>query len=320
MNEKLEQFYADIRGKSVSVVGLGISNIPVIDFLLDAGAVVVGRDRKSAEQLGDLAATLAAKGVSLRLGADYLCDIAEDVVFKAPGIRPDVPELAAAQAHGCALTSEMEVFLALCPAKIFAVTGSDGKTTTTTLIYQMLSRRCEKDKEDGILSGGARSARVYVGGNIGKPLLPEIADITEHDYVVLELSSFQLQAIMTGGRDFRPWPDVACITNVTPNHLNWHTDMDEYTRAKAEIFANQARGGRLVLNYDNEITRRMAADAPGHVTVFSSCAEPTPGDGCDASVFVRDGMICFCADAEEEAFPILAVNDIFIPGKHNVEN
>ncbi len=310
MNEKLEQFRADIGGKSVSVIGLGISNTPVIDFLLDAGAHVVGRDKKDASALGELAETLSRKGVTLCLGEDYLADICEDVIFKAPGIRPDVPEIAAARARGCAVTSEMEVFLALCPATVFAVTGSDGKTTTTTLIYKMLSLQCEKEGAGG---------RVFVGGNIGKPLLPEIADITARDFVVLELSSFQLQALKTGRR-LRPWPDVACITNLSPNHLNWHTGMDEYIDAKAEIFRNQARGGRLILNYDNGITRPLAGDAPGHVTVFSSKQEPTPGEGCDAAVFVRDGEICLAADADEEAFPILSVSDIFLPGWHNVEN
>lgn len=314
MNEKLETFRRDIAGKTVSVIGLGISNTPVIDFLLSSGATVVGRDKKTKEQLGALSDTLAEKGVALSLGENYLCDIREDIIFKAPGIRPDVPEIEEARKNGCAVTSEMEVFLALCPAQIFAVTGSDGKTTTTTLIYKMLSAQCEKE---------GSSSKVYVGGNIGKPLLPEIADITEQDFVVLELSSFQLQALKTG-RDFRPWPDVACITNISPNHLNWHTDMDEYTDAKTQIFRFQARGGRLVLNFDNDITRSLSGEAPGHVTMFSSKGEPTPGKGCDAAIFEQNGEICFSADAggnpREEPFPILRTSDIFLPGRHNVEN
>ena len=236
MNQKLEAFREAICGKTVAVVGLGISNTPVIDFLLSCGASVIGRDRKDAAALGDLARQLQTKGVSLVLGENYLADMTEDVIFKAPGIRPDLPEFLSAQARGCALTSEMEVFLALCPAPVFAVTGSDGKTTTTTLIYKMLSAQCEKN---------ADGRHVYVGGNIGRPLLPQIGEITENDYVVLELSSFQLQAMKTG-RALQPWPHTACVTNVTPNHLNWHTDMDEYTDAKAEIFANQARGGRVI--------------------------------------------------------------------------
>ena len=316
MNQKLEAFRDTIRGKTVSVVGLGISNTPVIDFLLSCGAHVVGRDKKPAEVLGTLAQTLSEKGVSLRLGEDYLADLSEDVIFKAPGIRPDLPEFLAAQTNGSALTSEMEVFLAICPAPIFAVTGSDGKTTTTTLIYTMLRTQAEKD---------GTGKTVWVGGNIGKPLLPEIESISEHDFVVLELSSFQLQALKTG-RELQPWPHAACITNVTPNHLNWHLDMAEYTDAKAEIFANQARGGRLVLNYENDLTRQMAKSAAGHVTYFSSvhdltdCLQENAEDHADAVIFERDGEIVISADAGEEPFPILAVSDILLPGRHNVEN
>ncbi len=316
MNQKLEAFRDAIHGKTVSVVGLGISNTPVIDFLLSCGAVLVGRDRKTAEALGELAASLTEKGVSLRLGEDYLADLCEDIIFKAPGIRPDLPEFISAQERGSTLTSEMEVFLALCPAPAFAVTGSDGKTTTTTLIYTMLSAQAQKD---------ASAKKVYVGGNIGKPLLPEIASITENDYVVLELSSFQLQALKTG-REFQPWPHVACITNVTPNHLNWHTDMAEYTDAKREIFANQARGGRLILNYENELTRDMAKFAAGHVTFFSSvhdltsCLSDNAEHHADAVIFEQNGDIVIAADAEEEPFPILSVADILLPGRHNVEN
>lgn len=316
MNNKLEAFRDAICGKTVSVVGLGISNTPVIDFLLSCGASVVGRDKKTAGALGTLAETLAAKGISLRLGEDYLADIREDVIFKAPGIRPDLPEFVAAQDGGSALTSEMEVFLALCPAPVFAVTGSDGKTTTTTLIYTMLKAQAEKD---------STGKTVWVGGNIGKPLLPEIESISENDFVVLELSSFQLQAMKTG-RNLQPWPHVACITNVTPNHLNWHTDMAEYTDAKAEIFANQARGGRLVLNYENELTRDMAKDAAGHVTFFSSvhdltdCLHDTADHHADAVIFEKNGEIVISADAKDEPFPILSVSDILLPGRHNVEN
>ena len=316
MNQKLEAFRDAVRGKTVSVVGLGISNTPVIDFLLSCGAAVVGRDRKTADALGPLAASLTEKGISLRLGEDYLADLHEDVIFKAPGIRPDLPEFLAAQGAGCALTSEMEVFLALCPAPVFAVTGSDGKTTTTTLIYTMLSAQAKKE---------AAQRTVYVGGNIGKPLLPEIESITENDYVVLELSSFQLQALKTG-RTLQPWPHAACITNVTPNHLNWHTDMAEYTDAKMEIFANQARGGRLILNYENELTRDMASRAAGHVTYFSSvhdlsdCLAEDAEHPADAVIFERDGEIVLAADAGEEPFPMLTVSDILLPGRHNVEN
>ncbi len=316
MNQKLEAFRRAICEKRVSVIGLGVSNLPVIDFLLHCGASVVGRDKKTQEALGDTADTLLQKGVTLRLGDDYLSDIREDVIFKAPGIRPDLPEFLEAQARGCALTSEMEIFLALCPAPIFAVTGSDGKTTTTTLIYTMLTAQAEAD-------GNGRC--VYVGGNIGRPLLPLIEEIREEDYVVLELSSFQLQAVNTG-RSLQAWPYTACITNVTPNHLNWHTDMEEYTAAKMQIFQNQDAAGRLILNYENEITRRMTSPAGAHTTMFSSVRDITPclleNAECraDAVIYEKDGSIVLRTDAEEEPFPIVAISDILLPGRHNVEN
>lgn len=303
-NEKLRRFRADIEGKNVTVVGLGISNTPVIDFLLSCGAHVTGRDKKTEEQLGETASLLRKKGVPLILGDAYLENIAEDIIFKAPGIRGDLPQFLEAQKNGAVLTSEMDVFFALCPAHIFAVTGSDGKTTTTTLIYTLLRAQCEKD-------GSAR--RVYVGGNIGKPLLPEIADMTEDDYAVLELSSFQLQAMTHS-------PDIACITNVTPNHLNWHTGMEEYVEAKKTIFRYQDRTGRLILNYENECTREMSKEANGHVTLFSSVRPLRAGDGCDAAIFEENGEICIMTDPNEPPFPILRTADIFIPGRHNAEN
>lgn len=304
MNEKLNRFRNDINGKRIAVIGLGISNLPVIDFLLSCGASVVGRDKKTYDAMKDTADKLTQKGVSLILGDDYLENIDEDMIFKAPGIRPDLPQFNEAVAKGTVLTSEMEVFFELCPAHLFAVTGSDGKTTTTTLVYTLLAKQCEKE-------GGSR--HVYVGGNIGKPLLPEVEAMTEDDYAVLELSSFQLQAMKQS-------PAVACVTNVTPNHLNWHTGMDEYIEAKKTIFLHQTEFDRLVLNYENEVTRAMASEAPGHVTYFSSKRELVPGNGADAVIFEKDGEICLISASGEEPYPILKTSDIFIPGRHNVEN
>lgn len=303
-NEKLRRFRADIAGKTVAVVGLGISNTPVIDFLLSCGAVVTGRDKKPYEQMKDTADSLREKGISLILGDGYLDNITEDYIFKAPGIRGDLPQFIEAQSRGSVLTSEMEVFFELCPAHLFAVTGSDGKTTTTTLIYTLLRTQCEKEQS---------TRHVYVGGNIGKPLLPQVSDMTEDDFAVLELSSFQLQAMSRS-------PEVACVTNVTPNHLNWHTGMEEYVEAKKNIFRFQDKTGRLILNYENDITREMAKEAAGHVTYFSSKRTLKAGDGCDAAIFEEGGDICIVTSPDEEPFPILRTADIFIPGRHNVEN
>ena len=297
---KLTDFYDYIAGKTAAVVGIGISNTPLVDFLLAHGAIVSARDIKPREKLGALADELEAKGVKLILGEDYLEGIDEEIIFKAPGIRCDLPQFEAAVGRGSRLTSEMELFFELCPCKIFAVTGSDGKTTTTTLTYTMLRRELEKV--------GSR-AKVHVGGNIGKPLLPEIESISADDYAVLELSSFQLHTMKQS-------PYAAAITNVTPNHLNWHTDMEEYTRSKENIFLHPGNR-RLVLNWGNDITRDMWSLTDSDITYFSAKSEPGL-DHASAAIFDRGGIIVRkTASGVEEILPI---GDIRLPGRHNVEN
>jgi len=286
MNERLQRFKEYIKGKRVSVIGIGVSNTPLIDLLLSYGAKLTAHDKKREEEKAELAASLKAKGVTLRFGEDYLDNIEADVIFKAPGIRPDLPQFIEAQERGAVLTNEMEVFFELCPGRIFAVTGSDGKTTTTTLIAKMLEKQYGK---------------VYLGGNIGKPLLPDIEKITEDDYIVVELSSFQLQAMKSS-------PKVAVITNLTPNHLDWHTDMDEYLDAKKNILRYQNIDDRLVLNFENDATRCAADDAIADVTFFSSVNHLSEG------VCEIDGWICY--DGEK----VLKTDDILLPGRHNVEN
>ena len=173
---KLKEYLDSLRGKTVAVIGIGVSNQPLIDVLLSHGIEVTACDRKSREELGVLGDTLTSKGAKLRLGADYLQNLREDIIFRTPGMRPDLPELQAAIANGSRLTSEMEIFFEICPCPIIAVTGSDGKTTTTTMIAELL-RRAGKT--------------VHLGGNIGHPLLAEAGDIHPEDIAVLELSSFQ---------------------------------------------------------------------------------------------------------------------------------
>lgn len=296
---KLTEFKKYIKGKTASVVGIGISNTPLIDFLLSCGATVTARDMKERQKLGVLADTLENKGVELILGADYLENFVEDIIFKAPGIRGDKPQLLAAIERGSVLTSEMEVFFALCPCKIFALTGSDGKTTSTTLTYKMLELEMKKRGSD---------TRVWVGGNIGKPLLPEIDKIKENDLVVVELSSFQLHTMKCS-------PYAAAITNVSPNHLDWHTDMDEYTAAKRNIFGGEATN-RVVLNYGSAPTREMASLANAPVTFFSG--KCTPEDGFEA-IYEKDGVIVHRA-VDGTLGEVIRAADIKIPGRHNVEN
>lgn len=296
---KLTEFKKYINGKRAAVVGIGISNTPLIDFLLSCGASVTARDIKDREKLGNIVDKLENKGVKLILGDRYLDDFREDIIFKAPGIRGDIPQFKDAVGRGTVLTSEMEVFFELCPCRIFGITGSDGKTTTTTLTYKMLELEAEKNGSD---------TRIWVGGNIGKPLLPEIDSFRENDIAVVELSSFQLHMMKRS-------PFAAAITNVSPNHLNWHTDMDEYTASKENIFKNPGNS-RLVLNYDCALTREMAGMSGAEVTYFSG--RGVPEEGLPA-VYEREGVIVY-RGADGSIDEVLRTSDIKIPGRHNVEN
>lgn len=302
---KLTEFYEYIKGKRVSVVGIGISNTPLIDFLLSHGAVVTARDMKPAEKLGTVASELENKGVRLILGEKYLENLDDEIIFRAPGIRPDIPEFKKAVENGSTLTSEMELFFELCPCKIFGITGSDGKTTTTTLTYMFLRLEAEK-RHSG--------KTVYVGGNIGTPLLPIVDKIKPTDYAVVELSSFQLQ-------NMKRSPFAAAITNVTPNHLNWHTGMEEYTLAKENIFRNPGNE-RLVLNWGCDATREMAELTRADVTFFSAKSEPELRKALYA-IYEKDGGIEDDEIVRKNAWgeeTLLKISDIKLPGRHNVEN
>ncbi|MDR0406138.1 MAG: UDP-N-acetylmuramoyl-L-alanine--D-glutamate ligase [Clostridiales bacterium] len=280
----LEQFKTYVNKKNIAVVGIGVSNTPLIRLLADMGAYVTARDQKTAAQLGGVADVLEGLGVKLILGGGYLDGMTEDIIFKTPGMRIDAPPLVRAKEHGAVITSEMEMFFQLCPAEIIAVTGSDGKTTTTTLIYEMLK---------------AAGYQCRLGGNIGKPLLSEIARIGKDDKIILELSSFQLHTMTQS-------PHTAVITNVSPNHLDVHKSMEEYIGAKEKIFQYQDADGILALNFDNEITKSFAAKARGTVIPFGK----TAAEG----VHIEDGVIYMRGHA------VLRRGDIRLPGEHNVEN
>ena len=279
-----------------AVVGLGISNLPLIDFLLSSGAHVTARDRKTRAELGAVADRLEAAGVRLILGERYLDDLTEKVIFRSPGLRPDLPAFTAAVQGGALLTSEMELFLELTPATVIGITGSDGKTTTTTLTGLFLEAECQRRGK----------GRVFVGGNIGEPLLQRVWEMSADDYAVVELSSFQLQTMSHS-------PVRAAITNLSPNHLNWHTDMAEYTAAKTNVYRHS----------ENKDTAALARDCGQAVTLFSSKREryadfaPLLKVG-DRAVFARDGVI-YVSDGTAEK-PMLAVENIRLPGVHNLEN
>ena len=289
----------DFQNKAVTLLGAGVSNMPLAGYLVSKGARVSARDKKSEADLGEDAKKLRELGVSLICGETYLENIREDYVFRSPGFRPDLPALLEAKETGSAITSEMELFLENRPCPVIGITGSDGKTTTTTLVSEILSKAFEE-----------MGHKVFLGGNIGKPMLYRIEEMSESDVAVVELSSFQLMTADSA-------PDVAVITNITPNHLNWHTDMEEYIAAKAKILDGC---GRAVLNYENEITRNLARTAGCPVTLFSHNYIPDEElRAGDSAVYEKDGVIVFRARGEEE-FPLLQVSDILLPGRHNVEN
>ena len=278
MFENLCDFKSKVKGKRINVVGLGVSNIPLVKMLTSFGAYVIGRDKNENINL-DLP-------IEYKLGENYLSDLEGDYLFKSPGIRPDLPEFLEFIKKGGIVTSEMEVFFDLCPCKIIAVTGSDGKTTTTTLISEML-----KDK----------GYNVYLGGNIGKPLLSEVEEMKKDDIAVVELSSFQLMTMKKS-------PSVAVITNIAPNHLDVHKSFEEYILAKENICKFQKTGDRLIVNYDNEITNKTGQNANGEVLYFSLKGEYTK------DAYYKDGAIYLNSDK------LIDIKDIKIPGMHNVDN
>lgn len=278
-----QQYFRSLQGKKVAVLGLGVSNRPLVRLLLEYGCDVTGCDKTVREKLDREVLELELQGCKLSLGEGYLDNIQADLAFRTPGMHPGNPALEALRSKGTEITSEMDVFFRLCPCPILAVTGSDGKTTTTTLIATMLR---------------AQGHKVWVGGNIGTPLLPNAPRMEKTDYAVVELSSFQLM-------DMTRSPQVAVVTNLAPNHLDVHKDMQEYVDAKKNIFRFQDASGRLVLNADNAITAAFRGN--GSTQFFSR-------QGKDADCTLEEGVIC-CQGRK-----ILDTRDILIPGVHNVEN
>ena len=303
-NEKLEQYKNFLRGKSCAVLGIGVSNIPLIKFLLESGAIVTARDKKDLSALSENPAldieNLTKKGVRFVTGEEYLSDLSEQIVFKTPGLRSDVAEIVEARSRRAVITSEMEAFLSICPCRIIAVTGSDGKSTTTTLVAKILEKA---------------GYTVHLGGNIGKPLLYETPCMRPSDFAVLELSSFQLHSIGFFENNPLPvplghFPDVAIVTNVSPNHLDWHTSYEEYADSKKAIFKNLACGGKLVTNAACEITEKFAKEAEkdGKKVCFFSAKVKTAGYFADDEAIYKNGE------------KLLLRADIKLPGAHNAEN
>lgn len=293
----LSDYLNGLKGKKVTVMGIGISNRPLIKLLLDTGISVTAHDKQTRERLGETADTLEKAGCKLILGENYLDGIDGDVIFRSPGIRPDLPAFEKAVSSGAVLTSEMEAFFEVCPCRIIAVTGSDGKTTTTSIIAELLK---------------TAGYTVHIGGNIGTPLLDRADCMKKDDICVLELSSFQLMTMKKS-------PDIAVITNIAPNHLDIHRDMQEYVDAKKNIFQNAPQPEIVVLNADNDITRAFAESVTGEVRYFSIHERVGNGAFLDAgTVFSCDGGKTTYGGGKYT--PVVEENHIKIPGIHNVEN
>ena len=283
-NKKLAEFLSYVKNKKTTVIGIGISNLPLIKYLCENGAKVTACDKRDEKQLGNTCLELKNMGVELNLGEDYLKNIDGEIIFKTPGMRYDVKELLEAVKKGAKLTSEMEVFFDVCPCKIIAVTGSDGKTTTTTLISKILEQYGYK---------------TWLGGNIGNPLLTSTKDMKKDDIVVLELSSFQLHTMKKS-------PHIAVMTNITPNHLDMHKSYEEYIDAKKNIMKYQNPDDLLIVNSGNEKTFEIAKESNARVLGFSSKEEQ--------DIYIKDNFICY---REKK---VLDIGKIKLLGAHNVEN
>ena len=293
INEKLQEFEKYVVNKRVALIGIGVSNLPLIDYFVDKGAQVTVFDKKNIDEIDKIVLDkITSRCVKFSFGEHNLVNlIGFDLILRSPTCRPDSPELKAESIRGAIVTSEIELFIEMCPGKVIGVTGSDGKTTTSSLIYAIL-------KEKGYTC--------YLGGNIGTPLFTKLKEMKPDCYVVLELRSFQLMGIQSS-------PKIAVVTNVTPNHLDIHKNYEEYIECKKNIFRFQDENGKVVLNYDNDVTRYFSSEANGKVRFFSS------KNRLDNGIIYDNGIIKSCEDGVR--MHIMTIDEtISIHGMHNYEN
>ena len=291
-NEKLEEFFNYIRNRKIAIIGLGVSNIPLLSYLHDLGAKITVFDNRTIDNIDkNIMDIITNNNIEFSFGKNNLSKLnGFDIIFRSPTCREDWPELVKEAKRGAIITSEIEMLMELCPGTIIGVTGSDGKTTTTSMINAILKKA---------------GYNTFLGGNIGTPLFTKLPEIKPDDIVVLELSSFQLMNMQVS-------PDIAVITNITPNHLNIHKDYEEYIEAKKNIFRNQDENGILILNYDNDITRECSKQANGKVIFFSSKVK------LDNGFIVDEDMIKECEDKVRKH--ILNTDEVILRGNHNFQN
>ena len=292
INENLEEFNNYLKFKKVAIIGLGVSNLPLLDYMYEKNAKVTVFDEKEEK---DIEKKILEKLKNYKFDYFFGKNCFEnlkgfDIIFRSPSFLPTRKELVEEEKRGAIITSEIEMLMKLTPATIIGVTGSDGKTTTTSLIYSIL-------KNAGY--------NTYLGGNIGIPLFTKLNEMKPNDIVVLELSSFQLM-----GMDVSP--HIGVITNITPNHLNIHKDYEEYINAKKNIFKYQNKDDYIILNYDNDITRNCAKEAKSKVIFFSGKEKLENG------FIVDNKIIKKCEDGIRTH--ILDCKDVLLRGEHNFEN
>lgn len=292
INQKLEDFKKSIKNKKIAIIGLGVSNIPLIEYLYKLSTNITVFDKREEKLIDNLGIEkIKEYNIKLITGKDNLESLKGfDIIFRSPSCRPDLPEIQAEIERGAILTSEIEMLIELCPGTVVGVTGSDGKTTTTSLIYNIIKQK---------------GYNCYLGGNIGIPLFTKIDEMKPEDIIVLELSSFQLM-------NMKKSPNISVITNISPNHLDIHKSYDEYIEAKANIFKYQTESDILITNFDNEITKKLSKQAPGKIVYFSSKEKLEDG------VILDDNTIKICEDGLRRH--VLKVEDILLRGKHNYEN
>lgn len=292
MNQKLEEFNEYIRFRRVAIIGLGVSNLPLLKYFYEKKAKVTVFDSREIDKIPkEIMDQITEYSMEFSFGDNYLSKLHDfNVIIRSPSCLPTIPELEREANRGALVTTEIELFMKMCPCKMIGVTGSDGKTTTTTLISEIVK------------AGGYKC---HTGGNIGTPLFTRLEEVEEKDIVVLELSSFQLMGMEVS-------PDIAVITNISPNHLNVHKDYEEYIEAKKNIFEFQNEEGILITNYDNEITREASLQAKGKVIYFSS------NEILDNGYVVDGDTIKQCTDKLRKH--LINTEEIAIRGKHNYEN
>ncbi len=293
-NKKLEEFERYIRGKKVAIIGMGVSNIPLLDYLYNKGSKVIVFDRRALSDINQEAVSkINQYSFELIYGENSLDELVGfDIIFRSPSCRPDTPQIVKEVERGAIVTSEIEMVLKLTPCKIIGITGTEGKTTTTSIIHAIIQKSGKK---------------CFLGGNIGKPIFTQIKDMKKEDIVVLELSSFQLMEVDVS-------PEIAVVTNIFPDHLDVHKSYEEYRETKKNIFKFQKENGIVVLNHDNEFTRDFAKEAEEKVVFFSSNEKLQNGYIYDKS----DETIKYCEDGVRRH--ILKKEDIKLRGIHNYEN